>query len=248
MVRFRIVMFPLLSCLGALFLGGASAAGEKFSLKSVPLVELFTSQGCNACPPADAFLNELAARPDILALSWAVDYWDYLGWQDTLAQPENAARQRAYNEAMGRSGVYTPQMIIDGRHQAVGSRRAEVEAFLTEALTNLQRPELSIEYTADGPATLMLKGKTGDAAANLLLVVFAPAVTEEIGGGENAGKTITYSHVVRRLARVGEWPGGRMKTELPAQAADPASEACAILVQEGEAGPILAAAMLPKGC
>lgn len=251
MLRFRIVPFPLLSCLGALFLGGGSAAGEKFFLPAVPVVELFTSQGCSACPPADALLGELAERSDIMALTWAVDYWDYLGWEDTLARPEHTDRQQAYNEAMGRSGVYTPQMIIDGRYQMVGSRREEVESHLSHALNGEARPKLQVEYPDDGPPLVSLAGASTDtipATAIFYLVVADLAVTLDIEGGENQGRTATYHHVVRHVEALPAVEGSPQTAQVPPQEFDPERQFCAALLQDGAGGPILAAAVLPKGC
>lgn len=249
MLRFRVISFPLLSCLGALFLGGVSAAGEKFSLSAVPVAELFTSQGCSACPAADQLLSELADRTDVLALTWAVDYWDYMGWTDTLARPENTGRQKAYNEAMGRSGVYTPQMIIDGRHQMVGSRRDEVEGHLTRALSDAARPKLRITYPDDGPPSLSVASAAAiPATAMLYLVIADNTVTLDIEGGENQGKTVTYHHVVRHAEALPAVEGKTLTATVPPQAFDPEHQFCAAMLQDGESGPILAAAILPKGC
>jgi hypothetical protein len=216
------------------------------------VLELYTSQGCSTCPPADALFNQLVQDPTLVTLSFAVDYWDYLGWKDTAARPEFTQRQRAYADARGDRTVYTPQMIVDGRLHAVGSDKAAVEKAITASTTS--GPPLAVDVglaanadsiTIDIPAA----AEPLPEKATVWLVLFDRSHTVPIGRGENTGKTITYSHVVRSLQAVGMWKGKATRIELPRQdLARAKGTGCAVLVQigkEGRLGPIVGAAILP---
>jgi len=208
------------------------------------VVELFTSQGCVACPPADTVLYELAKDENILALSWAVDYWDYLGWQDTFGSPQNTARQENYNKEFGQKGVYTPQMIIDGQLQAVGSRREEVLALVDKmrAEPDLARVALSgdrtqLEVSVEGPAPKV--------EAVIRLIWYNSEETVYIRNGDNRGKSLRYTNVVRGSTIMGQWDG--TKVTLPVDLGpiiESGADCVAIIVQDGEFGPILGAAKL----
>jgi hypothetical protein len=209
------------------------------------VVELFTSQGCSSCPKADAYLRELAARDDVIALSFAVDYWDFLGWKDTLASPAFTKRQRAYARALDLSGVYTPQIVVDGIAEGVGSRRETVEAQIASQ-RNKELP-VALHFSDDGAAlTLHVgAGAAPDRAATLWLVRYAKEETVEIRRGENRGKTMTYTHAVRGLMPIGMWKGDATtvtlpKTELLVQG----HEGCVALLQMRDGGPILGAARI----
>lgn len=200
------------------------------------VVELFQSQGCSSCPPANANVNAIADRPDILALSYGVTYWDNLGWKDTFASPQFTARQWDYARSLKHSNVGTPQVVIDGRRDLVGNDRTKLTAAVGAA-----RP-------ADGPAVLLTKGvvKVGAAArpaqaANVWLVRYDPRVREvPIRRGENGGKTLPHKNIVVEFTSLGHWNGQAASYRIPAPAAP--GLATAILVQTGVAGPILAAA------
>jgi hypothetical protein len=202
----------------AISLAGHAAAGS--GPKAV--VELFTSQGCSSCPPADAYLGELAARPDLVALTLPVDYWDYLGWKDTLAQPAFTARQRAYAAARGDRQVYTPQLIVNGSAACIGADRSTAERLIGEAADG--RPGLPIEVRVREEGTsvqIELGAAKGFAAAQVWLLPFAKAQEVAIGRGENSGRTITYVNVVRGMMRVGEWSGEPARFEVPLHLARP---------------------------
>ena len=178
------------------------------------LVELFTSQGCSSCPPADAFLTELAARDDVVALGMHVDYWDYLGWRDELAIPEFTRRQAAYNERLkSRYKLVTPQMVINGRVQIAGVHRARVG----EAVRKFGREVEAFRFEAGrvgNRLSVLVAPRTGGgtAAASRFDIFFAridPAVRIHIERGENAGRTVTYSNVVASWERLGSWNGGQ---------------------------------------
>jgi hypothetical protein len=213
------------------------------------VVELFTSQGCSSCPPADALLGKLAHDPNVIALTLAIDYWDYIGWKDTLAIPGHTNRQKAYSKMRGDRGVYTPQVIVNGSTQALGSDQADIERAIGQshrASATLSVP-VSIKVadgrlTVDAPA-----GKGTDEHAEVWLCPVSSAVPVAIGRGENHGRTITYHNAVRRWIRLGEWTGAAASwsislKDLKNEGADKA----AVLLQSGSAsrpGPMLGAAI-----
>jgi hypothetical protein len=215
------------------------------------VVELFTSQGCSSCPPADALLAELAEREDVIALSLHVDYWDYLGWKDTFGQAENTARQYAYAKVRDDGRVYTPQMVLNGTGDHVGSNREAVEEALGSASLPLQvsmrRNGEAIEIVVAGGA----EGAPTPAKTTVRLVVFSPVASVTIERGENAGRVATYRNVVRSMRPIGMWKGERLEISLPAdevlQGEADGDYGCAVLVQEERPegpGRILGAARL----
>ena len=205
------------------------------------VVELFMSQSCGACPPAEDLLGEIAHRDDVIALSWPIDYWDYTGWKDTFARPENSLRQRAYNDHLGLRYLYTPQMFINGASQVVGSDRDEVLATLdTPAkslrlpLTIIRRGNIITIELPDGPAAM---------PATIWLVRYNHVETVKVRKGENRGKTLTLHNVVRDSVALGEWNGKAMVLEFTlAELSKGGMEACAVLVQSDGTGPIIGAA------
>jgi hypothetical protein len=209
------------------------------------VVEMFTSQGCSSCPPADAYLEALAARDDVLALGYHVDYWDYLGWTDTLGSAENTARQYAYRKAFGNRSVYTPQAIVNGLHDEVGSRTGAVDQLLAASVA------LSLAITLEpGPMggldIEIAGGKPDQAPAHVHLVYFLRSIDVPVSRGENAGHTITYVNSVRSMSTVGLWTGDDMLIRLPMSDLEKSdADACAVLVQRadgnGHPGAILGA-------
>jgi len=197
-------------------------------------VELFTSQGCSSCPPANANLIELSKRSDILPLSFAVTYWDYLGWKDTFDRPEFTDRQVAYEKPLGQPGPYTPQMVINGTATTVGNRLPQVEQLIAAA-TPLEGPDVTL-----GAGSVRIgSGASRDAAADVWLVRYDPSLVEvPVGRGENTGRTLPHTHVVHALERLGGWTGQDVSFAVP-DAADGLKTA--ILVQGSLGGPILAA-------
>ncbi|HEY2069010.1 MAG TPA: DUF1223 domain-containing protein [Rhizomicrobium sp.] len=219
--------------LAVLLAGSAQAQSPQRDAPRMPVVvELFTSQGCSSCPPANANLRALADRPDVLALSLNVTYWDYLGWKDTFAAPEFTQRQRDYEPRLGHDGPFTPQIVVDGRADTVGDVRADIERLIAE-----RRP-------VPGPS-LSLTGNdvalgSGAGAAQVWLVRYDPrTISVPVARGENAGVTLPHRNVVRELTLLGEWHGAAEHFTLPAA---PDGLKTAILVQSGRGGPILAAA------
>lgn len=229
--------------LAALLISAAPAAAEP------TVVELFTSQSCYSCPPAEAYLGELAERADVVALEWHVDYWDNLiygfagRWQDVFSDPAHTERQRVYNlQIRGIANVYTPQMVIDGRLEAVGSRTGEVDAAIAEAGRTADQASLSVARAADAFIAVAVDGRT-DAPASVWLVHLLDHRVTEVEGGENNGRTLTNHNVVVGAERLGPWSGGTAEftAALPSGTAD----RCAVLVQADGQGPILAAAYCP---
>jgi len=236
---YRLLLPPLLALLAP---SGPAAAGV---VRSV--VELFTSQGCSSCPPADKVLSELAHDPSVLAVSLPIDYWDYIGWRDTLASPVFTARQKAYAAAGGDNRVYTPQAVVNGLKDAVGSDRAAIDkaAETTRATAGVMAAPL--EVAVEGAAIKVsvgdgLPGSPQEAGVYLLALQRSQSVT--VRRGENAGATLTYSNVVRAIIKIGDWHG-----EKQAFSADEAlahvdgADSFAIIVQAGrrsQPGAILA--------
>ncbi len=203
------------------------------------VVELFTSQGCSSCPPADAFLHELTARDDVIALSMHVDYWDYLGWRDTFASAETTARQYAYRDATGARIVYTPQMVVHGEKIVSGNRPDEVRAAIEAAAKGESPVEIRLR---DMPGMLhaeLLPGQPID-PVTVWVVTYDRSQQVEIVRGENRGKTLTYENVVRNVLRIGDWDGREMlDVPLPSPAE---GEGVVIFLQDGPGGPIVTAA------
>lgn len=215
------------------------AAVAQVQAEPVVVVELYTSQGCSSCPPADEFVSMLAANPQILPLALHVDYWDYIGWADKFAHPKFTDRQRAYAKAVGSRTIYTPQLIIGGADRIEGFApeetaerlRAHLEAGTPVRLTvTREGDKLVIRAEADPPL---------DEPVRVQLVRYKPEETVTIERGENAGKTVTYTNIVTSWERIGDW-SGREPLELTAHF--PGDEPGAVIVQHEGPAAILAAA------
>ncbi len=220
--------------------------------KKPVVVELFTSQGCYSCPPAEAFLGELADRADVVALEFHVDYWDSLNymwhgqWKDPFSAPEYTQRQRLYNVAIrGQSGVYTPQMIIDGRLEAVGSHRGRVTDNMTRAAKTVGKLAVAVAARGGRLQASISEGAAG--MADIILVRFLDRAETVVQKGENHGKVLVSRHIVREMRKLGSWRRDRVALDLPADAAGGDGMGCAVLVQTPNHGPILGAALCPKG-
>jgi hypothetical protein len=227
--------------LGLFALGGGALAGPP---KAV--VELFTSQGCSSCPPADAVLVEMARRPDVVALTFPVDYWDYLGWKDTLAHPLFTARQRGYAHGRGDRQVYTPQVVVNGGRQCVGSNRAEIEMAVKTTGAGLPAQVKTAEQ--DGVVVIDVDG-SADQVAEVWVLPVIRLQTVLIERGENRGRTITYANVVRALVRVGDWSGGMARFETSLKVARGEADGYVVLLQNlngKKPGPIVGVAKSPN--
>lgn len=236
---------PLALSLLLLFALAAPTAAGEARAKPKAVVELFTSQGCASCPPADKLLTELSTRPDVIALSYHVDYWDYAGWTDTFGAEANTTLQRNYAAAWRASRIYTPQMVVNGQKGVVGSRRGDVDRALGKAALVLP-VTLS---TQNNMLSITVPGQAGLSEAVIWIVAFRKHADVTIERGENSGATVTYSHVVTRRQAVGMWePGGGATLKLPfAEMLTKDCDGIAVLVQEerkGLPGPILGAAAI----
>ena len=214
------------------------------------VVELFTSEGCSSCPPADAFLSELVKQATVIGLSYHVDYWDYLGWRDTLASPEASRRQRDY--ALGRKDnrVYTPQIIVNGLKHAVGSRQSEVLAIIASRAEaqafGFRRPDASQSRPRSWRSTSRQRRTVSPISQGTLWVMaVAPKLVVTVSRGENAGRTIEYHNVVRQMIPAAMWHGEARSLTLPRSDVLPdPSLCCAAILQADNGGPILGAAWL----
>lgn len=230
---------------GGLGLGATSLHAETApKLKAV--VELFTSQGCSSCPPADALLGKLANRDDVIALSMPVDYWDYLGWKDTLASPLFSARQRRYAKERGDGQVYTPQVVINGIEHAVGNNEAAIEKTIRQTRAKVAAMAIPLNVWIEGDVVVIEQGiapagqKPGK--GTLLFAGVQKTAQVSIGRGENEGRKVTYFNVVRELKTLGDWNGDAKTLRLSKNdLMKPGYDFCAVLMQQGTAGPIVAA-------
>ena len=211
------------------------------------VVELFTSQGCSSCPPADKLLGEIAKNERVVALSLSVDYWDYLGWRDTLALHAHSVRQKAYADARGDRQVYTPQVVINGVAQTIGSdRRAIMNAIATAEANRVPAIPVTLKRNGDKIGIVIGAGTGMRAPVFLLTITSETAVA--IGRGENRGKTISYYNAVRTWRRLGEWNGTEMRASVPlSELTGSGADGVVVIVQAGsveEPGPIRGAAYL----
>ena len=229
----------ILSLLAIMMAAAARAEGA-----SPVVVELYTSQGCSSCPPADAYMGELARRDDVIGLSFHVDYWDYIGWKDTFALPEAAERQRRYAERMNLRYVYTPQMVIGGRRQEVGSNRNAIETAIDYVRMMAPPVHIAFERNNDGSTgRLRLQGPPPAKPATVWLAEIDYRRRVRITRGENRSRELNYFNVVRRIRPLGTWEGGEARYDLDLAAIAAAGrDGCVVIVQEdGSAGPLLGA-------
>jgi len=212
------------------------------SAETRPVVlELFTSEGCSSCPPAELIINELAQRPEVLALSFHVDYWDDLGWRDGYSLASATERQRRYARALHRSAVYTPQAVIDGSRDIVGSQRGAV----LEAVSARREGIATSIYLSGGTAQIRVGAGSDMGRANVLLVGYLREAITHIGRGENSGRTLKESNIVISLQELGQWDGKPREFSLDLAELAKNVTAIAVLVQSIGQGAILGAAAQP---
>ncbi len=229
------------------FMIATAAAAQAGETRAV--LELFTSQGCSSCPPADRLVGQFANDPSVVALSVPIDYWDYLGWRDTLANPAHSARQRAYARARGDGQVYTPQIVVNGAADALGSDQAAIERAISQ--TDRKSGVMSLPVVLavnNGTFNVSVSGADkAPAAAEVWLCPLAKAVPVAIGRGENRGRTVTYHNVVRNWLKLGTLSATQSNWNVPiAQIKAEGIDAAAVMVQEGshdKPGIILGAAL-----
>ena len=221
--------------LGGVLAACASAAPAFAADADHPVVvELFQSQGCSSCPPANARVLSIAGRPDVLALSWEVTYWDYLGWRDTFGTAAFTQRQYDYARALGHDGVFTPQVVINGRVDGVGSQDGELAGLIRQGDRGNTGP---VVHVTDASVQI----GAGNGQADVLLVRYDPSLVQvAIRRGENAGETLPHRNVVHQVVRLGTWHGQAESFTLPG--APRSGLKNAILLQAAGTGPILAAA------
>jgi hypothetical protein len=235
---------PALLVAGFMIATAAAQAGEARAV-----LELFTSQGCSSCPPADRLVGHFANDPSVVALSVPIDYWDYLGWRDTLANPAHSARQRAYARARGDGQVYTPQIVVNGSADALGSDQGAIERAIAQ--TDRKSGVMSLPVVVavnSGTLNVSVSGTDkASAAAEVWLCALTKAVPVAIGRGENRGRTVTYHNVVRNWLKLGTLTGAQSNWNVPiAQIKAEGIDAVAVMVQEGshdKPGIILGAAL-----
>ncbi|NJC40857.1 hypothetical protein GGQ87_001115 [Brevundimonas alba] len=248
-MRTRGWIIPAAALLAATVAAGSSAqpASSRAPRGETPpepvVIELFTAQGCAGCLEANARVEALAGEPGVIALTYAVDYWDYLGWQDTFARPEFAQRQRAYRRPLKLRSVGTPQVVIDGRRQVAGAQEAALKAAVDEeAARRVFPPE--IEFRETGDRVGVGSGRAPAGGAEVVAVIYRPGPqTVEIQSGDNRGQTVRQVNVVRSVRSLGTWSGRSALYTLPAGVG--ANEAVAVLVQARTDRRILNGAVLP---
>jgi hypothetical protein len=214
------------------------------------VVELFTSQGCSSCPPADKILGELSSDPSIIALSMPIDYWDYLGWKDTLADSRFSARQRAYSRVRGDREVYTPQVVVNGSAHVLGSDRPAIESAISRTIKSDAVMSVPVSMSLAGKQlNVSVAARKEHAAAThgeVWICSITKAVPISIGRGENRGQKITYHNVVRNLLKVGDWNGVAESWTVPLEnLTREGVDGAVVYVQDGSRdnpGPMLGAA------
>jgi hypothetical protein len=227
----------------------ASAQHAATSAQFKAVYELYTSQGCSSCPAADAVLGRLAKRDDVLALTLPVDIWDYLGWRDTLARPEFSDRQRAYAKVLGDGMVYTPEAVVSGIVHVNGGSEDKIEGAIAKTAKQFAASRVPISLSLEDGHLLIdvAAAPTGAQVkeATVWLAAITASVEVPIAKGENKGRTIVYSNVVRRLMPVGTWSGTEMAVKLDRSSfMTSGADRCAVLLQQGYGGPIVGAALL----
>ncbi len=208
------------------------------------VVELFTSQGCSSCPPADRLMGEIAQQQGTVVITRPVTYWDRLGWRDTLARPENTELQRAYARTLGGRGrAYTPQAVVQGRTGLVGSRRAELTQTIRSARSG-GGAAIAVSDSSDGGRRLTISG--GDGTRGIInLIALDTSETVAIGRGENGGRSVTYTNVLKNEQTLGDWNGRSQSLVIPTSSLNTSgANRYAVIVRESEAGPIIAATYL----
>lgn len=228
-----------LAALGLTIFGGPVAAETKSPL----VVELYTSQGCSSCPPAEAFLGELAKRPDVIALEFHVDYWDYIGWKDPFGSPDYVKRQRNYSANLGQRYVYTPQMVIQGQTHEVGSKRYLVEKKIALVRDTAEPGPKVVLKRVGNSVQVNVSGQDGSMAYDIFFVTFDAKHETKVLRGENRGETLVNTNVVRAFERVGQWTGDPVEL-MVSLAGKKGDGGCAVIVQQANQGSIAAAAVL----
>lgn len=238
---------PLLSVLGA---SGAVAQTTAPDNQPKAVLELYTSQGCSSCPAADALLGDYVKKGDVVGLTLPVDYWDYLGWKDTLADAKFTARQRAYAKSRGDGRIYTPQIVVNGLAHVNGAHAKDIDHAISKTAGKLSGSRVPVSVASrDGKIVIdvgaMAEGdKTGDAA--VWVAFLRKEVQVPVRKGENQGQMLTYYNVVREWKQAGTWNGRPLTIQVDRQSVKADVDGCAVLLQGGMTGPIVGSAYLAK--
>ena len=230
-MNFRHAATSAVLALASVMIVPPSSAGEKRAV-----LELFTSQACSSCPAADRLLGELTKDPSLITMSLAVDYWDYLGWQDTLALKGNTKRERAYAAARGDRDVYTPQVVVNGSVAVLGSDKNAIERAIVQTRANAQPLSVPVTLKIEGDKVVVeVADATGAARpAEVWLCPLTSKVTVNVGRGENTGKTLIYYNVVRGWKKLGDWNGTAASFSVPlGEVKSGDVDSFAVLVQSG---------------
>lgn len=232
-------LFWLLATLIVVLVPGAGRAQP-----TPVVVEMFTSQGCTSCPPADALLSELATQPGVIALALHVDYWDYLGWEDSFGSPAFSARQKAYALVFGKRSIFTPQAVVQGREPMVGHDAEHIRSRIAAHQDEVAPVELTLDADADVLSIGLAPRGAPVGQVDVFLVLFTPSAEVSIEAGENAGERILYTNIVTSWDAVASWDGVE-PVEIAIEI-DGLNEADgAVIVQRGRVGPVMSAALLP---
>ncbi|MGB7243127.1 MAG: DUF1223 domain-containing protein [Sulfitobacter sp.] len=230
-------MHRLIKACAALWLSALPLSAENAPV----VVELFTSQGCSSCPPADKLLHELADRSDVIALALHVDYWDYIGWQDEFAEPANADRQRAYANLAGRRSIYTPEMVINGQTDIVGARPMQLSKAIAEHKARPSTVKLMVERQGDDITIKAMALRPADGPMTVRMLRYTPLSETRITRGENSGHTYHYANVTRDWQELAQWDG---TSTLKLTANAPGDAPVVVLIQSAGPGAIQAAAQI----
>jgi hypothetical protein len=242
MTTSRVLFSLIATALGFVTLQSANAEPRA-------VIELFTSQGCSSCPAADKLLSELQSDPAFIPLSLAIDYWDYLGWKDTLALPGHTIRQRAYSQMRGDREIYTPQAVVNGVAQTIGSDRAGIESAVAQSYSNATPLSVPLALTVGNERVAVnIPARKDVASGEVWLCPVTASVAVGIGRGENRGRTITYTNVVRKWIKLGTWSGKNETFTVPVDAIRGDNiDAVAVILQTGSAaqpGAIIGASLM----
>ncbi len=216
--------------------------------EKLSVIELFTSQGCSSCPPADRLLKQLSERPDVIALSFPVTYWDYLGWKDTLARPEYAERQRQYATVQGDGQVYTPEVVVNGLKACVGSDLTAIDTALKATATIIRKEAVPLSVRRENERLIIETGAAPAGSRHRSGKIWVAAVRHAsavaIGAGENSGRMVTYTNVVRGMTAAGDWEGAPASYAVPLSSIPKDGDMLVVFLQSETLGPIVAAARI----
>jgi hypothetical protein len=227
-----------LICMGVELGSVGNLRAQSSSPRGPAVVELYTSQGCSSCPPADALLGELSQMPNVVALAFHVDYWDSIGWRDQFGLPTSARRQHQYVETLGLSSAFTPQVVVDGRSSFVGSDKRRILAAIAEPLNMIP---ISVEV-ARGEITVSLPERQDRERYDVNLIAYLPQAVTNVGRGENSGRALREFNIVRQFRSLGVWNGRESVFRAPVDSFPGDATRVAVLLQRDQQGPIVGSA------